>query len=350
MRTKIRESKILSETDRRRAISNNIIKELKRRYLKTIDTIKKLKQLRKQKGIKHNYSINHNINQHIGLFQQYAADYKLVLDEIPWGVRKEHLYLINKIYENTRRRDASITDTRVLWAVHLNREQVEAMQPLLSEYETLKEAIFKMNSSLNQLMFRITEAMGISAPEQLSISLPGQRPISRLDIPYGIDWAKIIIRFIDPEEVEIIAGGKSLGAKNFEVLGFRDRRKKGQPDKLWNILTKLAQRTGEIGYDEELDRKEKINLKKDISLLRKRLKALFGLDEDPFHPYDRKSKSYRAKFLISARENAEESQSINNGIEETRLYEIATKTRQQRKEVQNGQAKELKSGKNRKAE
>lgn len=118
----------------------------------------------------------------------------------------------------------------------------------------------------------------------------------RLDIPEYATWDSVIIRFISADAVEIRAGGRPLGVKHFNELGF-DNKKTGLSDPLWSSLRYLAKVHGELSSD-DLAAKGGACFKKNIPRLRARLKSGFGIASDPFLPYY-KSESFRTRFIIS---------------------------------------------------
>jgi hypothetical protein len=147
----------------------------------------------------------------------------------------------------------------------------------------------------------------------------------RLDVPEGTTWDSVIIRFISDDAVEIRAGKRSLGAKNFAELGFSDARKGGKcPNKLWELLSLLAKRRGELPTG-VLDTKENNFLKKRVSDLGIKLKLIFGIKDNPFHPY-RKARSYRVKFVISKREEADDEPEANDYKTDLQEQEQARRT------------------------
>ena len=66
------------------------------------------------------------------------------------------------------------------------------------------------------------------------------------------------------------------------------------PDTIWVLLRELA-KNGEI----RIEGKDRAVVEKAIQALRKRLKDLFELDDDPFHPF-RESRCYRSRFKMSS--------------------------------------------------
>jgi hypothetical protein len=117
-----------------------------------------------------------------------------------------------------------------------------------------------------------------------------------LEIPAFTTWDSVIIRFISGDSVDIRAGGRAIGVKHYKELGFDDR-KTGGCDPLWGLLKYLAKMNGELSYDEMYE-KEAAPLKRNLSRLRERLKAGFGIADDPFH-HCYKFESFRTRFIIS---------------------------------------------------
>ena len=124
--------------------------------------------------------------------------------------------------------------------------------------------------------------------------------IKPLNIPADLNWCDITIRFISDESVEIRASGTALGVKNFIELGFRDERTLSAPDQLWRTLFLFAKNNGELSWGNS---DANVRIRAYIKTIRKRLQYLFGIDEDPFHPY-KKNKAYKLKLNISVREDA----------------------------------------------
>lgn len=119
-------------------------------------------------------------------------------------------------------------------------------------------------------------------------------PSLRIEIPPGTKWENMHMRFLSRETVEI-ATPDSRRHYNFSELGFEDRRKSGAPNTAWVFLRELA-----LAKGNEFKRplSEPAKVEKAVQALRKRLKDLFGLDDDPFHPY-RRVHHYAPKFKLS---------------------------------------------------
>ena len=117
-----------------------------------------------------------------------------------------------------------------------------------------------------------------------------------LDIPAHATWDSVIIRFVTGDSVEIRAGGRQIGIRDYKDLGFDDKTT-GRSDALWGFLKYLAKVHGDLSNDALLG-KDGASFKKNIPKLRDRLVAGFGIASDPFLPYF-KSESFRTRFVIS---------------------------------------------------
>ncbi|MGA2361076.1 MAG: hypothetical protein ABSG73_01305 [Candidatus Aminicenantales bacterium] len=230
----------------------------------------------------------------MSLLEDFQADLKRILDELPGGVEERHLEALKQIHERSlfeQEQSCSRFEEKVI--ENLNNQSLET---LADEAFELAFQGFYDNVVLVDLGNRLRAFIG---------SKKGQRTrtkgIGPLEVPQGSSWGDISIRFLDGESVEIRAGRKPLGAWNFAVLGFEDKRAK-RPDQVWQTLWLLGLKCGEISWETRSDSgRIRLTLQKNISILRKRLKALFALSEDPFFPYD-KANAYKAKFNVIANE------------------------------------------------
>jgi len=134
------------------------------------------------------------------------------------------------------------------------------------------------------------------APTQPSLK-GGQTIGHLLTVPDGIKWGDVSITFISEEAVEIRAG-VPLGVKNFIELGFKDNRGANRPDQKWELLKSLGRNCGSISWK---DKSASSKYKPYFKTIRKRLRALFKIDDDPFFSY-RQTGSYKTKFSIAFRE------------------------------------------------
>jgi hypothetical protein len=113
-------------------------------------------------------------------------------------------------------------------------------------------------------------------------------------LPAGTTWNQMYMKFLDDENVTIIAGRYRRNASYLD-MGFADTRgKKPQPNAQWEFLKVLAQKGGEIRY---ADSEAKDSYKKQKQFLSEKLKSYFRLDTDPFDPYFAE-KSYKIKMTL----------------------------------------------------
>jgi hypothetical protein len=123
-------------------------------------------------------------------------------------------------------------------------------------------------------------------------------------VPDGTRWEQVSIEFINEDVVRIAVGGK-VDHRDFAQMGFVDKRKpEERPDRLWGIFREFAKREGKIDWESSVDlpRAEQTKLKKWVSDIRTRLKAVFPqIPEDPFKPY-RKVKAYETRFRLTTKQ------------------------------------------------
>jgi hypothetical protein len=126
--------------------------------------------------------------------------------------------------------------------------------------------------------------------------------------PPGLSWEEVTFEFLSDTAVRVRAGG-TAEEDTFAEFGFKDGRSAEKPDKLWWLLRVFARVNGELTW--EMSQKLVTNIgltpaavKTSVKELRKRLRAVLGIKDDPFHPY-RKAGGYRVKFTILDHDNRE---------------------------------------------
>ncbi len=119
-------------------------------------------------------------------------------------------------------------------------------------------------------------------------------PTNTVPTPPGATWEQVALA-VDDLSLAVRVGtvAREFG---FAAAGFENRRTKGVPDELWTLLRVLARRRGELGPEDGVATKSG-GLKTKVSALRKRLRALLALADDPFHP-NLTGQPYRARFAI----------------------------------------------------
>ncbi|MBP3954431.1 hypothetical protein J8F10_03890 [Gemmata sp. G18] len=128
---------------------------------------------------------------------------------------------------------------------------------------------------------------------------PGERskskgPARTFVAPPGTTWDRVEL-LVGEHDVRVRAGA-TVERFGFAEAGFEDGRKRDVPDDVWAVLRVLARLGGALGTGDQITTKGN-DLKQKVSTLRERLRALVGLDGDPFHRTPR-GRPYRARFAI----------------------------------------------------
>lgn len=111
--------------------------------------------------------------------------------------------------------------------------------------------------------------------------------------PAGTQWHEVEISFIDNENAKISAKSKTE-SRHYSQLGFKDKRSGIKPVKSWNILLLFGEKECL-----EFSHKDKEIFEKAVQDLRKRLKACFGIQDNPIIL----EHGYKPKFKVSIYEN-----------------------------------------------
>jgi hypothetical protein len=133
--------------------------------------------------------------------------------------------------------------------------------------------------------------------KEIAISFEDKRNASKAGpkfphkLPRGTKWENITIKFTDDDAVQILTQGKSHTA-HYREMGLEG--KGGKPSVLWIFLRVLAMYSGEI---KATDPEAVDTYKKQKQLLSNALESYFGIDFDPFHPFQA-NKSYQVKFVL----------------------------------------------------
>lgn len=146
-----------------------------------------------------------------------------------------------------------------------------------------------------------------------SESRAGSRLCVTLSFPKGTQWKDISLVFLSKETVRITGPGFSKRFM-YSELGFVDRRRGETPDSRWDTLRYLAKKGGILSWETAAASKQKNCIQAAISEIRRRLKQVTGLDEDPFEDY-RTCKAYRTKFSIRDNSFSGESDSSNDSAD-----------------------------------
>lgn len=117
--------------------------------------------------------------------------------------------------------------------------------------------------------------------------------------PSGTQWHEVGISFIDSENVKISARDKTA-TKHFFDMGFR-KGKTCKPVKSWEILLSFSEKEC-LMYSHNI----KSKIEKSIQDLRKRLKAYFGIQDDPIIL----EHGYKPVFKVCGSESEGEGRSV----------------------------------------
>jgi hypothetical protein len=181
------------------------------------------------------------------------------------------------------------------------------LQSRMSEFQeragrTLKEAANEWHEKVEEAVS--DETFGQHhleiAPVGKSTRESDDTAVSPLAVPPGAKWEDLCI-MMSEHAMHVEVKGKAAD-RTFQEAGFEEKRRREVPDRLWRILRVLAIVGGVLPFDEpKLSLRDRVNIKQNVSQIRKRLKDLFPTDGDPFEP-TRKTRQYISRFKISTSE------------------------------------------------
>jgi len=117
--------------------------------------------------------------------------------------------------------------------------------------------------------------------------------VLKFSTPPNTTWKMVKIKFVSEDSVRVSV--KSVhGRYTFAEMGFKDNRKYNSPNTQWEVLRWLAKINREFSWQEETA----IYGRKRFSRLRERLRAFFGIEDDPFFPYGTSGCYRMPKFKI----------------------------------------------------
>lgn len=117
-----------------------------------------------------------------------------------------------------------------------------------------------------------------------------QSPI--FSTPEGTTWEEVTFRIGDDNRLTIQVGGET-STYTHKTAGFFNQRN-GEPDVAWNLLVVLAQNDNHLTRRTTATQVEVNAFKQRVSKLRRLLKRLMGMEDDPFHKYQ-SIKAYKLK-------------------------------------------------------
>lgn len=121
-------------------------------------------------------------------------------------------------------------------------------------------------------------------------------PISLLGHIEGLSWEDISMTLVSLDSIRIKAHGYT-NVYHFIELGMQDKRSKEKSNDSWKLLSLFAMEGGTVKHSDIDKTRRYTEPKKAISDLRKKLKQVFGLQENPIDNYESRV-GYKTKFQI----------------------------------------------------
>lgn len=156
------------------------------------------------------------------------------------------------------------------------------LKVFLGEFIAKKE---KMRTSIfgkKEIIYKKSKKTELSIPE----------------LPEDLNWEEITIRFLNGDDVQITAKGKTFSS-SYELMGFKDQKTKN-PNLQWKFLKTLSLKDGYLNWDnnKELDIKKINRVKKQKQGLSEKLQIYFNtIKDDPFLNY-KEENGYKIKMLL----------------------------------------------------
>lgn len=201
---------------------------------------------------------------------------------------------------------AFLADLSIVGGTHLNGSLLQAAESLrqkqaidwnaLVDWETLAS----IRDDLDLLPNAVSPTSKVASESRAESRLG-----ARLSFPEGTQWSEIVLTFVSKDSVRIAGPGTSKRFM-YSEMGFVDRRQGETPNRRWETLRFLAKERGILSWETASVSKQKNSIQSAISEIRRRLKQLTGLNEDPFEDY-RACKAYRTKFTIRDTSYSDES-------------------------------------------
>jgi len=191
-------------------------------------------------------------------------------------------------------------------------KSIDSLITASSEKAVMEKYTFYFKNVYNFLINNLTElsienSTGIKKiPEKESL---GSISKSVIKMPDSTKWDNICIKWLNGNDVRITLDNekKFNEIKDYKELGFYDYKRKC-PNMLWKILLTAANYDGIMRWNniEGVTNPKKLKnvdaFQKRISLLRKQLKSIFGLQDDPFVTYS-EDKKYVIKMKLVSEKN-----------------------------------------------
>jgi hypothetical protein len=113
--------------------------------------------------------------------------------------------------------------------------------------------------------------------------------------PEGTDWQDVTIAFVSEEDIKITVGNR-WKEFHFSEIGFKNA-KTGRPNINWEVLKTLLEEKEISKSNMAIDKLIRTAAKKAVQSIRKRLKTLMGIADDPIE-FNWKTKAYTPQFSL----------------------------------------------------
>jgi hypothetical protein len=119
-------------------------------------------------------------------------------------------------------------------------------------------------------------------------------PTHAFPTPPGTRWQDVTIRFLTQHQVHVRVGQTSA-VFDFTQMGMADGRTNPVvPDSRWTLLVAFAKGRGVVRWCSTVENRRRQKHKEGLS---KRLRAFFGIEDDPFEPFEDRS-GWRARIRV----------------------------------------------------
>jgi len=177
-------------------------------------------------------------------------------------------------------------------------EPGQAEDPIFSvshAREPFKEGL----DAIGRILIRVPDQAQGEIEEASSQQQARKLNVAVFPSPSDLSWEEVSMAFVSDEAIKVRAR-KQLKEYRFDQIGFNNK-KNGKPNILWLFLRALAQRGGELSWENAGRYGTQLNqnqVQSNVKRLRKLLRDFMGIKEDPFYPY-RKVKAYQTKFTLT---------------------------------------------------
>jgi hypothetical protein len=122
------------------------------------------------------------------------------------------------------------------------------------------------------------------------------KAIDRFHSMVALKAAEVDLTIDSSGETLIVRARGKMKRFHYSSIGFGDARTSNSFGILWLFLKRLAGYGGEVSFQSKIEGAIRKNMKKHVQLLRALLRHITGIEDEPFHRYDRKRHIYALAF------------------------------------------------------